>query len=393
MLSTSVFADINKVIYGVDNRQDVYEYQNRDVTKVARSTVALIKSNKISASGDQFVIDETSYASKMNLCTGEKFADQPAAAFCSGFLVAPNRIVTAGHCITSIADCENVRFVFDYKMINKSRAQKNFIASQIYSCSKVLGWKKEDNGADFALVELDRDVVDREPLILSSNSKLKPKTDLLVIGHPSGLPTKITDGARVRNVLKDSSYFTANLDTYGGNSGSAVFNSETLEVEGILVRGEKDFDVNPATECRSSHRVSENEGRGEDVTLISAVVENDGLEDSSDPSTTNSDTIRFIWLDTDNTCNEFHGNEYVREVPDSYCGVGSSEVRYVWLTTDNTCNEFHGDSYIREVANSFCGQAATANMRYVWLNSDQTCNLFNGSSFIREVANSLCPGH
>jgi len=32
----------------------------------------------------------------------------------------------------------------------------------------------------------------------------------------------------------------ANLDTYGGNSGSPVFNSESI-VEGMLVRGETDF--------------------------------------------------------------------------------------------------------------------------------------------------------
>ncbi|MEK7233144.1 MAG: S46 family peptidase [Elusimicrobiota bacterium] len=33
-------------------------------------------------------------------------------------------------------------------------------------------------------------------------------------------------------------FFVANLDTYGGNSGSAVFNVETNLVEGILLRSE-----------------------------------------------------------------------------------------------------------------------------------------------------------
>lgn len=388
--SAGILADVTKVIYGNDNRQDVFEYKSPEVVRLSRSTVALVKSNKFTFSGNQFVIDDTDFKTKMNLCSGERFAEQPAAAFCSGFLVAPNRIVTAGHCITSASDCEDVRFVFDYKMISKTRAQKTFVSSQIFACKKVLGWKKENAGLDFALIELDRDVTDREPLNLSSNSGLKQKTDLLVIGHPSGLPTKITDDANVRNVLSSAGYFTANLDTYGGNSGSAVFNAKTLKVEGILVRGEKDFLEDPLTECRSSYKIRNNEGRGEDVTLISLVQENDGLEETTDNSSSNTNSIRFVWLDSDSTCNEFHENDFIREVPASYCGPEVSDLRYVWLTVDNTCNEFRGNIYIREVSDSLCGNVAITNMRYVWLNSDQSCNLFDGLDFVREVANSFC---
>ncbi len=36
-------------------------------------------------------------------------------------------------------------------------------------------------------------------------------------------------------------FFVANLDTYGGNSGSPVVDARTYVVEGILVRGEDDF--------------------------------------------------------------------------------------------------------------------------------------------------------
>ncbi|MDD5320391.1 MAG: hemopexin repeat-containing protein [Methylococcales bacterium] len=61
-----------------------------------------------------------------------------------------------------------------------------------------------------------------------------------MIVHPVGLPTKFGGGATVRD-NSPSAFFLANLDTYGGNSGSPVFNSSTHEVEGILVRGETDF--------------------------------------------------------------------------------------------------------------------------------------------------------
>ena len=51
---------------------------------------------------------------------------------------------------------------------------------------------------------------------------------------------KVAGGAKVRS-NNNGVYFVANLDTYGGNSGSAVFNLQTREVEGILVRGENDY--------------------------------------------------------------------------------------------------------------------------------------------------------
>jgi hypothetical protein len=89
-----------------------------------------------------------------------------------------------------------------------------------------------------------------------------------VIGHPVGLPTKFADGANVRN-NNNESFFVCNLDTYGGNSGSPVFNSSTHELEGILVRGETDFIVTE-NGCRKSNVCPQNDPnfvcRGEDCT-------------------------------------------------------------------------------------------------------------------------------
>jgi hypothetical protein len=83
-------------------------------------------------------------------------------------------------------------------------------------------------------------VAGRRPLAVRSAGRVAKGQPLFVIGHPNGLPTKFADGAQVRgNAHKD--FFVANLDTYGGNSGSPVFNAVSLEVEGILVRGENDF--------------------------------------------------------------------------------------------------------------------------------------------------------
>ena len=41
--------------------------------------------------------------------------------------------------------------------------------------------------------------------------------------------------------FKFKNYFITNTDTYGGNSGSPVFNEETGLVEGMLIQGANDF--------------------------------------------------------------------------------------------------------------------------------------------------------
>jgi hypothetical protein len=84
-----------------------------------------------------------------------------------------------------------------------------------------------------------------------------------VIGHPVGLPTKFAGGAAVRNNTP-AAFFVANLDTYGGNSGSPVFNSTSRQVEGILVRGETDFAMQGT--CRVSLVCPTSGCRGEDCT-------------------------------------------------------------------------------------------------------------------------------
>ena len=62
-------------------------------------------------------------------------------------------------------------------------------------------------------------------------------------------------------------FFRANLDTYGGNSGSPVFNSDTHQIEGLLVRGETDFVMlGPPNNCNVSTVFPDTGGDGEDCT-------------------------------------------------------------------------------------------------------------------------------
>lgn len=259
-----------KVIYGEDNRQDLYQVTNAMHLDLADSTVALVKSYDVTDMGNgNFSLRGKSFADQYNLCPSEPFRTQQSAAFCSGFLVNEDTIVTAGHCVRSAADCAGTKFVFGFAIRDASGTiPMNHAADQVYSCQSVVRTEQVNSGADFAVIKLDRRVMNHRPLVLRHEGAAVVGDPLVVIGHPSGLPTKVSPGARVRSI--QPAYLVANLDTYGGNSGSAVFNDQDGKVEGILVRGERDFI--PQGSCTVSNRCASDACRGEDVTKISAVL-------------------------------------------------------------------------------------------------------------------------
>jgi len=261
-----------KIIYGDDNRVDVYASTNSDFVELSKSTAAMINKRSVKLSKDKktYKISTFNFGTRMNACKDERFFNQPIAASCSGFLVGEDLLVTAGHCVTSARDCKSSSWVFNYKMKNETEANLDISTDNVYSCSKIIS-RSLDNQTqnDYALIKLDRKAKNITPLKFRTSGKVKKKTKLVVIGHPSGLPTKIADGASVRKV--NNVFFTANLDTYGGNSGSAVFNIATGDVEGILVRGGKDYSNRGG--CRVSNRVGNRFGGGEGVTLITNIKE------------------------------------------------------------------------------------------------------------------------
>jgi hypothetical protein len=96
-------------------------------------------------------------------------------------------------------------------------------------------------GPDYALIGLDRKVADRQPLAVNRRGGLKKGARLFVTGHPNGLPFKFTANGRVvADPPEDSAYFKTDLDTFSGNSGSPVFNADTLLIEGVHVRGDSE---------------------------------------------------------------------------------------------------------------------------------------------------------
>ena len=257
------------VIYGADNRLEVHEEADASRRDLARSVVAIMPADALRTSTPGISqVTGMKYGQANNLCTTEKFYDQLAPAYCSGFLVADNIIATAGHCVQDPNFCDDAKFVFDFSMDAKDRDPNSIKSDDVYGCKRVIFEEIDGRGADYAFVELDRNVVGRTPVRFAPQA---PKTgdSVFVIGHPVGLPAKIAGGAKVRR--NTPGYFVANLDTYGGNSGSAVFVEGTNEVAGILVRGEQDFIRRGM--CNVSYQCKDELCRGEDVTNAEIVAE------------------------------------------------------------------------------------------------------------------------
>lgn len=265
---------IDKVVYGDDNRLDVFESKSDLYKSLTESTAAMISSSQVEAQLNSETFKITGYTLEDDgVCSDARFAKQITAANCSGFLVGDQYLVTAGHCITSLEDCGRYSWVFNFS--NKIEEKKEHIVGKndVYTCTEIVS-RKLDRATqdDYAFVKLDRKVEGRSPLKFRTSGKVADKTGIVVIGHPSGLPSKISDGAIVRSNA-NKVFFQANLDTFGGNSGSAVFDSKTGIVEGILVRGETDYVGDSVQNCTRPKVCSESGCRGEDVTRITNIKE------------------------------------------------------------------------------------------------------------------------
>ncbi|MBC7714248.1 MAG: trypsin-like peptidase domain-containing protein [Rhizobacter sp.] len=259
------------LIYGSDNRVEIDQYSDSSFINKSNSIALRVPKKRLVVDRDnenRILFPNVVLKNAMpQICEDERFTEQVSLGNCSGFLVSPTTLVTAGHCMVNAKECSDNKWVFGFK-----EGVTEFSPSQVYSCKSITAQKyvysdKEVN--DYAVIELDRPVKGFVKLNTRKFGRALLNTPLVVIGHPLGLPMKATDGAVVsrmndlerehpiKSFLLRDHYFTANLDSYGGNSGSPVFNARNGNVEGILVQGAEDFIYSPEKGCMQSRHLSD----------------------------------------------------------------------------------------------------------------------------------------
>jgi V8-like Glu-specific endopeptidase len=233
-----------RAIYDEDDRLDFYEIPSEQIRQNAGCVAAICRRDYLIPEKSGFAaLKVKNYGKTFNLSDYEPFHQQPIAAgrLCSGFLVKEDVIATAGHCAND-NNVTDLRFIFGYRMADAFTPVIRVPSENIYRGVDMIRqvYRCRGDQSDWALLRLDRKVAGQGVARLSER-KVCCDQPVYVIGHPAGLPLKFAAGARVLESSQEA-YFAAGLDIYMGNSGSPVFDGDTHEVVGMVVRGfNRDF--------------------------------------------------------------------------------------------------------------------------------------------------------
>ncbi len=260
-----------KTIYGTDDRIEISKASSEWITR-SKAVGLVIDSKELKQVSGGYSIKApplTAYG----VCPEERFANQPILGKGTGFLVGPNIFVTAGHVIRR---CDDSAIIFDVSGDIPSGANVDYAvtADRVFFCKEILSSVRMSGVDDYSVIRLDRPAISRIPLKFRETGLPAIGAPLTIIGHPSGLPMKLAtgDSNQVRNASLLSNIIIADLDSFAGNSGSPVFDTNTGTVEGILITGGTDYQANSPGGCKKTVFSKVGDGMGEKIMRFPRVI-------------------------------------------------------------------------------------------------------------------------
>lgn len=272
VMSTFLYANVDKSIYGNDNRRLIRNLNSNNsldqtYLKFSASILAQIPTWRISDQNKNSISIETkTLKTGLKFCAEENFLDEPIVSSCTAFLVAPNMIMTAGHCIKDKFDCKKNTWVLDYHNSYDNLYIDNkisFSKEKTFQCAELIT-QAENQKVDYALIRLDRSIEDRPILKIRKSGKTDSKEPLILYGHPLGMPLMVSDQIFIRDNSQEY-VFKTNADSFSGNSGSPLIGLNSELVEGILIRGDDDFIMDEKEKCNKTVKCLDKDCRGETV--------------------------------------------------------------------------------------------------------------------------------
>lgn len=247
--------------YGDDSRLDLADIpESSPIRTWARATAIWVDATGMScdATADECTLRSITLRESLSVCDGQAFADQPTVYGCSAFLVGPDLVATAGHCAQTFT-CSGTRFVFGYAVDGSGDPPEKVPARDVIPCTEVVAMHATTttdpgNGGsapdkDFLIARLARpvDVGKHPPLRLRREGAVELGENMIILGHPSGLPLKVSDGPVV-DMPPERNYLVCETDTADRSSGSVVMNAGAGRVEGIHVWGDRRVAYRPIDE-------------------------------------------------------------------------------------------------------------------------------------------------
>ena len=215
--------------------RDFYELEDPHIRRVAQSVAVGVEKTHVIPLNNGGIRIRRADLPREKMCLLEEFHNQgriPTSG--TGFLVAPNLLLTAGHNVKDPGDCASIVWVFDYALQNPGGMRWGFVVgrSSVYECAEIVSLEYSPcGGPDVALIRLNRDARGRTPLATRTSGKISDDARLYLFGYPRGFPLKV---ATVENIFNgDPEVFFTSFG-HAGLSGGPAVDTATGLVEGVV---------------------------------------------------------------------------------------------------------------------------------------------------------------
>ncbi len=148
--------------------------------------------------------------------------NNPGRGFCSGALIAPDLVLTAGHCAGGTASPDPAQqSLFQAGIFNSDAvAERRIIARTRHPAYKIDGQHRPDN--DVGLWFLDSPITNITPLPLSTLDTNGPPDTLALLGYHRAVPFRLSGRKDCKHLGSGNGLTTVGCRVVSGNSGSPI---------------------------------------------------------------------------------------------------------------------------------------------------------------------------
>lgn len=184
------------------------------------------------------------------LCPDVWFRAEPRVAHCTAFRIGPKRLLTAAHCLDAPSSREAAekgleKYSFVANFMLRGAPLDKVPAGDVYGRgAKLVDFQYDSvNHMDWAVIDLDRPVPGGSGYQLDATPRFNDEAHRYhSFGFPFGVPMKFAYGGLATDEQPGEPWFTTTVNSFGGSSGSAIVNSVTGKVVGILAHVAGDGD-------------------------------------------------------------------------------------------------------------------------------------------------------